>query len=149
MKQRLVGRHDVFFFGPRKGTLATDVVWPKAIVVQGEDWSNDTGSAFTVVANVFILERLDGSPTATLTHFRCDDAEVVGDSDALLVLHLPSQTGVIVGESVQLMISWHPKDGFEQLRGQLKGCSEMFRLLADIAACKESAGNDCPRLTYI
>lgn len=47
------------------------------------------------------------------------------------------------------MIPWNPKDSLEQLRGQFEGCSEMFRLLADIAACGVSAGDHYHRLTNI
>lgn len=33
VKQRLISRHDVFFFRPGKRALAADMVWPEAVVV--------------------------------------------------------------------------------------------------------------------
>ena len=110
------------------------MIWTKAVVVEGKDWSNDARPAFPVVANVLVLGRLKVISKAGSTHFRRDDAVVVGDRNALLIFHFSSQARLIVGEGVQLVISGHPKDCLEQLSGQLERCPELFRLLTDIAA---------------
>lgn len=117
------------------------MIWTKAVVVEGKDWSNDARPAFPVVANVLVLGRLAVLSKAGSTHFRRDDAVVVGDRNALLIFHFSSQAGFIVGESVQLVISGHPKDCLEQLSRQLEGCAKMLRLLTDITACGQSVSD--------
>lgn len=126
MKQKLICSFRILLPCPRDSALQAHMVRSERIIVQGENWSNNSWTAFSFPDNKIVF----GTENVVFSCY----------IDAFLVFLLSSNSGGagFIGQRVELVIARTPPYGIEAFRRSGECRSQLLSRVSNVSAENES-----------